>query len=173
MALLYSKINKDFKTGDLVIWDSESYSNFFEFVLFLYQKILGARYTHVGVVMVSGGRTYVVEATPPRVRIFPLRECEDFYIIPINMSQDPEKLENFLTEKVGFKYSLLDLAKSVLGIANSKKDYYCSELACDFYCHFGYIADRKAGFVPDTLINAVARVANKEPEKVIIDLGNL
>ena len=173
MSYLYSEIKKEIKTGDLIAWDSPKYSSLLTFVLFLYQKITGTLYTHVGIVVKIGGRLYVVEAVPPMVRIFPLENHKRFYWIDATINAPAVKQLNFLTAKVGKPYSILDMFKIYLNMENSKEDYYCSELAADFYTHFGYITDPEAGYSPDTIVKAISEREGVDVVKVLMDKGNV
>ena len=173
MSALYSQIRHEIKTGDLIAWDTEKISSFFGFLLFLYQKIFGAKYTHVGVVVQMGGRVFLVEATPPEVRLIPLKMTSDFYLIKTAMPSNRDAQIEFLLSNLGKKYSLVDLVKSLFKIGNSENDFYCSELAGLFYNEFGYLTDRDAGFTPDTIVNAIADKAGTKPIKVMIDKANV
>ena len=173
MSVLYSEIRKDIKTGDLLVWDTEEFSSFFGFVLFLYQKILKAKFTHVGVVVRMGERLFLVEATPPEVRLVPISMFDDFYIIHTDMRPDQRRYLKFLFSAIGKKYSLVDLVKSIFKVQGSSKDYYCSELASDFYNSFGYISDPTAGQTPDSIVFSIMEKTGTAPTKVFVDKGNL
>ena len=148
-------------------------NTFFGFVLYLYQKILKANYTHVGVAVRMGGRVFLVEATPPEVRLVPLTMCGDFIHIKTDMTSDEQRMMTALYSHLGKKYSIFDLIKSKIGLGNDINELYCSELASDFYNTFGYLTDKKAGITPDSLVEAVLKKSGSVPVDVIIDKGNL
>lgn len=173
MTDLYSEIRSKIKTGDLIATDEAPIDSFFGLVLSLYQKILGAKYTHVGVAVRMGGRVFVVEATPPEVRLVPISMFGDFKLIQTEMKDNENAQLEFLFASLGKKYSIFDMLKGTLGITGDNSDYYCSELAGDFYNSFGYITDRKAGHSPDSIVEAVLEKAKVEPILVAIDKGNL
>lgn len=172
MSHLFSEIHTKIKTGDLVAWNTPKYKSFLTFVLFLYQKITGSVFTHVGMVVKIGGRLYVVEAVPPMVRLFPLENYKHFFWIDAAVKAPASKQLTFLTAKVGKPYSILDMFKSHIGMENSKDDYYCSELAADFYYNFGYIKNTDVGYDPDSIVNAISEVGYSPIVKVIMDKGN-
>lgn len=173
MTDLYSEIRNKIKTGDLIATDEAPIDSFFGLVLSLYQKILGAKYTHVGIAVRMGGRVFVVEATPPEVRLVPISMFGDFKLIPTDMKGSENSHLEYLFSSLGKKYSILDMLKGTLGIAGSNSDYYCSELAGDFYNSFGYLVDRTVGHSPDSIVEAVIAKAKVEPILVVIDKGNL
>lgn len=173
MSVLYSEMRKKIKTGDLIAYDTEEIDSFFGSVLFAYQKILKAKYTHVGVAVCLGNRVFMMEATPPEVRLIPVSMCGDFYHIETKMSVSESSMIDNLCTHIGKKYSLLDLFKSHFNFSNNPNDLYCSELAGDFYNTFGYLSDRKAGRTPDSIIEAVLKRSGSTPVKVSIDKGNL
>lgn len=173
MTDLYSEIRSKIKTGDLIATDEAPIDGFFGLVLYLYQKILGAKYTHVGIAVRMGGRVFVVEATPPEVRLVPISMFGDFKLIPVEMKGPEDAKLEFLFASLGKKYSIMDMLKGTLGIVGNKDNYYCSELAGDFYNSFGYLVDRTVGHSPDSIVEAILEKTQVEPVLVVIDKGNL
>jgi len=172
MITLYSDIRKSLKTGDLVIWDTRKVGDIFDFILFLYQKIFKAKYTHMGVVVKIGDRYFIVEATPPKVRIWPLSKCRDFYLLKLDIPEKRTHLDSLL-RRVGIKYSLLDMARSIFRLSNNPDADYCSDLANNFYNEIGFMDDEDAGRSPDSLVEALIKVSGNEPFYVKNDRGNL
>ena len=173
MSVLYSEIRSEIKTGDLIAWNDAEIDSFFGFVLYLYQKILKANYTHVGVALRIGGRIFIVEATPPEVRLIPLKMTSDFYHIKANVKANPQNQIKFLLATLGTRYSLWDMVKAVFKLGRSNNDFYCSELAGHFYNEFGHLTDRDVGFSPDTIVNAMVKHTGNSPVKVTIDKANV
>lgn len=171
MITLYSAIRDELKTGDLIAWNTPKVTSFFTFVLYMYQKILKAEYTHVGVIVREGSRVFVLEATPPVVRLYPLSFSPEFFYIPVNRDDLEDELDHIL-HALGKPYSLLDLIKGLLKIKADDREYYCSELASEFYNRVGYIEDEWAGLTPDTLVRAVCKAGNVKPVFVKNDWGN-
>ena len=171
MTELYSKVRQELKTGDLLAWKTTKINSFFDFVLFLYQKILKAEYTHVGIVVKEGNRYFLVEATPPVVRLFPISLCDDFYHFSLDIDYKSSQVD-LLLRAIGKKYGLIDLIRSILRLGNDPSEYYCSELASRFYNDIGYIDDETAGLTPDKIIEAVTKDNQIKPTFVKIDKGN-
>lgn len=172
MAQLYSKLRPDMKTGDLLMWKTTRIGSLVDILLLLYQKMLGATYTHVGVLVKEGNRIFVVEATPPVVRLFPLSMAGNFYHIPLDITPN-EKHIDFLLSNLGKKYSLFDFIRSTFRIMNNNDDFYCSEFCSFFYNQIGLIDNDEAGLTPDYLVSEVVRVTGKQPVSVKNDKGNL
>lgn len=171
MANLYSKVRHDIKTGDLIAWKTTKITSFFTFVLYLYQKILGADFTHVGIAFREGDRLFVLEATPPAVRLHPLSLSGDFYHIPVSYDQQSSQID-YLLLTLGREYSIFDLLRSMFKLGNDNSDYYCSELCADFYNAVGYINNEWAGVTPDSLVNEVVKTSGTSPIFVKNDRGN-
>ena len=171
MANLYSKVRHEIKTGDLIAWKTTKITSFFTFILYLYQKILKAQYTHVGVAVREGDRVFVLEATPPVVRLFPLSLSGDFYHIPTKFDRKSTQLD-FLLLTLGRKYSLLDLIRSSFKFGSDNADYYCSELCADYYNAIGHINNEWAGETPDAIVHEILKVNQNEPIFVKNDRGN-
>lgn len=176
MSVRYSEIRDTLKTGDLVSWKAGKVNSFFTAILKIYQKILKPKSVHVGIVFVVGGRTFVVEARPPVVRIYPLSRMEDFYLIRTNIPDDKANVD-FLLQEVGVKYGILDLIRGLLfADGKNNKELYCSELASIYYEDIGTIDVNKfpeAWRTPDNLIEAVCDATGSSPIYVEIDKGNL
>lgn len=172
MQVLYSQKRHEMKTGDIIAWNKVIITSFFDFILFLYQKILKANFTHVGVVVVMGDRYFILEATPPMVRLYPISLTDDFYYLPLDLPDNSTHLD-ILFKKIGVKYSIIDAITSMFSLSNNPSTEYCSELAGKYYNDIGYIYDSKAGLVPDTLMKALIEQSGKELIFIKNDRGNL
>lgn len=176
MSVRYSEIRDTLKTGDLVSWKAGKVDSFFTAILKIYQKILKPKSVHVGIVFVVGGRTFIVEARPPVVRIYPLSRMEDFYLIRTNIPDDKANVD-FLLQEVGVEYGILDLIRGLLfADGKNNKELYCSELASIYYEDIGTLDVNKfpeAWRTPDNLIEAVCDATGSSPIYVEIDKGNL
>lgn len=172
MSIKYSEIRDQIKTGDLLAWKTKKIGSLSDMVLYLYQKIFKVEYSHVGVVVVLGGRVFVIEATPPVVRLYPLSRKDDFYWVTCGLAEKQNYIE-YLFNTVGNSYSLLDLIKSCLHIKLNNSDFYCSELVGDFYKYAGLLDSDEYGQMPHILVNAVVSATNKQPVFVSIDKGNI
>lgn len=169
----YSEVKDKIRTGDLIAFTTTKYNSFLTFILFLYQRLLGATYTHVGIIVRTGNSTFVVEAVPPLVRIYPVENLSSFYWIDATVSAPNAKQLEFLMKRVGTPYSILDMFKGTIGMENNLNNYYCSELAADFYYNFGYIHDRSLGHTPDSIVKAIMERGNEKAIHVVVDRGNL
>ena len=172
MFAKYSEIRPTIRTGDLLAWNITSPSDMGDLFLYSYQKIFNIKYSHVGIAAVLGGRLFVVEAIPPVVRLYPISRKSNFYLIPCNIDEKPGYLE-YLFNDLGKDYSLLDLFKTCIGLKASDKDFYCSELAGDFYKFVGLLDSEKYGKMPHILVDQVIKVTGKEPLLVVVDKGGI
>lgn len=172
MANLYSEIRDTIKTGDLLIWKTTKINSLIDFILYLYQKIFKAKFTHVGVAVALGNRVLLVEATPPVVRLYPLSLLDDFYLLKTDITYKNKHLD-ILFEDLGKKYSLIDLIKYLFKIGRSNNHYYCSKLASKFYNEIGLIDDEDAGLTPDSIVEAVKKATSSAITFVKIDRGNI
>lgn len=173
MSVLYSRMRSEIKTGDLIAYKTKEIDSFFGSILYFYQKILKAKYTHVGIAVRIHERVFIVEATPPEVRLVPIPLCGDFYYIKTDLEASEERKLSILFSYLGNKYSLIDLIKAKFNITNDPSNLYCSELAQEFYNMFGYLPNRRAGITPESIVKEVVKRSGNEPVKVTIDKGNL
>lgn len=174
--VLYSVARKEMQTGDLLLWKKEKITSFFSLILVLYQKIFKATYIHVGMVVVLGDRRFILEATPPVVRLYPISMLDDFYWIKTNIANNPSHID-VLLKNIGKPYSIIDFFTGLLGIGGSSNDYYCSEQAAEFYRYIGYVQGEdidNVGKTPDSIAEAVLKASgHMEPTYVNNDKGNL
>ncbi|QXN70522.1 hypothetical protein AGENTSMITH_118 [Bacillus phage vB_BspM_AgentSmith] len=169
---LLSKIQPELRSGDLLAWKTTKINSFFDFILFLYQKIFKAEFTHVAIVAIIGDRQFIVEATPPVVRLFPISMTDDFYLIKTDLELNSRHYD-LLLKNLGKPYGLWDFVKGIFGIGSSDDSYYCSELAGNFYNNIGYIVDDEAPHTPHALVRAVLKKSKHEMIFVRNDRGNL
>lgn len=172
MVKLYSDIRGELQTGDLLAWKVTRVSSFFDFILFLYQKIFKVEFSHVAVVLKLEGRYFIVEATPPRVRIYPISMCDDFYYIKTNVKKNNKKYVPLLLKHIGKSYSIFDLVKGMLNMKSSDKSLYCSELAYNFYKDIGFITDETSGLTPQSLVDKIVSITESDIVYVSVDKGN-
>lgn len=169
---LLSQIQTELRTGDLLAWKTTKIDSLFDFVLFLYQKTFKADFTHVAIVVIIGDRRFIVEATPPVVRLYPISMCDDFYLVKTDLTLDSRHYDRLL-KNLGKPYGLLDYFKGVFGIGSSEDSFYCSELSGNFYNNIGYIIDDEASHTPHALVKAVLKKSKHEMIFVRNDRGNL
>lgn len=173
MAVLYSNIRNEIRTGDLIIWKTTAVEDIFDLFLLLYQKIFKAKWTHMAIATRMESRVLLTEATPPVSRLFPLSaKNRDFYWIKTNIEERDSHIAYLLT-LLGREYSILDFFRSKLKIKLSSKQDYCSDLASEFYNEIGYIDDEDAGVTPDALVAAIMKASGNKPIFVKMDRGNL
>lgn len=186
MTVLYSKVRHEIQTGDLLAWRTTKINSFISLVLFLYQKIFKAKFSHVGVAVRVADRIFIVEAVPPVVHVVPLSQEGTFYWIPAGMTNtagerftqlplgaDEGAMIQHLLSTVGKPYSLVDFFKGLLKLGNSVSDYYCSEQAGEFYNSFGRLTNEDAGDHPDRLVDELVKAVGIEPIEVFMDKGNI
>lgn len=172
MSVLYSEIRDEIETGDLLAWRIKHVGSFTDLILLLYQKILKARFSHVGIAVKIGNRYFLLDATPPVVRLIPISMTGDFYLIKTNLKVKPRQVD-LLLEHIGKKYDLIDLVRGVFGIKKNKDNFYCSELANYFYKKIGFVSEIDTGLTPDCLINYVVQKHSLTIVEIKNDRGNL
>lgn len=139
----YSDVRQTIKTGDLLFWTG----NCFE--CRIVRVFTGSTYSHVGIAWVVGDRIFVLEATPPVVRIYPLSNKVPFFLV-----KAPEELSakalTFALEHVGKPYSRWEAIKAYLGLLLDKnKTWECVEYTQETWRVDGYSMNVRA--VPELL----------------------
>lgn len=129
----YPDIRDTLKSGDIVVASKGNIKSFNNFLSLLIRVFTASSYSHVGVVVKLGNRCFVVEATPPVVRLFPLSKLDSFYVIKMEQDWSGED-ENRLFEYVGLPYSDWNSIVSYFTrrpLANGKLQ--CAQLVSSFY----------------------------------------
>lgn len=131
------------REGDLLIWGSNDSSWLSSFFLYIVRLFTMSNYAHVSVAVDMFGKIGTVEATLPEVRAVRLRDCDEFYVIPMGVEMTAE-LRELLISKLGMKYGLLDAIRAYLGMKNlDKTRYQCAELTHEFYEAAGIVLGDK------------------------------
>lgn len=121
------------KTGDLLVWKKDQHNKLSNFFLSGVRFFTQSEFAHVGIAWRFGKRLFVIEATIPQVRIFPVSSKDEFYHIPMGVTVT-EEAEEFIFAQVGKPYSIWDAMKAYMGNTLEDQDrYQCVELAMAFY----------------------------------------
>ena len=129
----YQEIRDKLKSGDIIVCCKGNMKSFKGFLSLLVRVVTASSYSHVGVVIKLGNRCFVVEATPPVVRLYPLSKLDSFYVIKMEQRLSRED-ENRLFEYVGLPYSDWNSIVSYFTrkpLANGKLQ--CAQLVSSFY----------------------------------------
>lgn len=129
----YQEIRDELKSGDIIVACKGNMQSFNGFISLFIRIVTASSYSHVGVVIKLGNRCFVVEATPPVVRLYPLSKLDSFYVIKMEQALSRED-ENRLFEYVGLPYSDWNSIVSYFTgkpLANGKLQ--CAQLVSSFY----------------------------------------
>lgn len=127
----YSEIRDEFKSGDIIAFSHYKWASYYDLQVQAVRLFSFSEYTHVGVVVVLGGRVWLAESVTPVVRLVPLSNFakDGFYVIPTRTEMSEEELE-FLLSKVGLaKYSKWQAILAYLDRLELGKDdlFECAE----------------------------------------------
>lgn len=129
----YPEIRDKLRSGDIIVACKGNLKSFNGFLSLLIRVFTASSYSHVGIVVKLGNRCFVVEATPPVVRLYPLSKLDSFYVIKMEQEWSRED-ENRLFELVGLPYSDWNSVASYFTgrpLANGKLQ--CAQLVSSFY----------------------------------------
>lgn len=151
--VVYCDYRNKIKSGDLLAWDKGRKGFIAGLLMKIVKLATGSKYCHVGIAWKSGGRLFVIEATPPAVRLTPLSVIKSFYHIPMKIRW-LSKYNDYLLDKIGLKYSIKDCIRAYFGkLSPDNDEYQCAELACEFYKSIGI--DLGESYEPGILVKAV------------------
>lgn len=106
-ALTYSGIRDQIRSGDLVALTHKKWGSWYDLQVQLVRTFTQSEYCHVGMLLVFGGRVWVLESVRPVVRMVPLSTIavDDFYWIPLNAPISDAELEAALADVGIAQYS--------------------------------------------------------------------
>ena len=123
---------KGIETGDLLVWDTTGLRSKRDLQLQLVRTFTRSEYTHVGIAYRTKDEVFVVEATPPSVRLFPLRKLLPVYHVDLHLKLNDDHLD-YLFRYIGEDYSLIDVVMTAFGKPKKDRKWHCAELCKDFY----------------------------------------
>ena len=129
----YHEIRDELRSGDIIVASKGNLKSFNNFLSLLIRVFTASSYSHVGVVIKLGARCFVVEATPPEVRLYPLSRLDSFYVIKMEAEWTKDD-ENRLFDYVGKPYSDWNsIASYITGKPLNNGKLQCAQLVSSFY----------------------------------------
>lgn len=92
------------RSGDILAFSHGSWRTWQGIKTNIVRIATRSTYSHIGLAWVQGGRVFVLEAVKPKVRIFPLSQSGEFYLLPMGAMWKLET-EQFALASVGVGYS--------------------------------------------------------------------
>lgn len=155
----YSEIRPDIKTGDIIIFSTVKYKSIYSLLGFIVRFFTMSEYNHSGIAWVINGRCFLIEAQLPEVKITPLSRMGSFYHIPLNEKVTQADID-YLVNRVGEKYSLLEAIKSYLTINNpNDNSWICVELVQYFLNRINIPVDNL--YTPSDIVSFLIKQMNK------------
>lgn len=133
VSLLGCHKNRDFRNGDIILHTSKSNQSK------MIQEITGSKYSHVGIIYIKDGKTYVMEAVQP-IKLTPI---DEFIKRGVNSKYTvlryTEKLSDNQMNRM-YNYASKQLGKRYdLKFQWSDESMYCSELIFKIYDNAGIV----------------------------------
>ena len=139
------------KSGDLLAFSGGSWRSWNDIKVNLVRLFTRSTYSHVGLAWVVGGRVFVLEAVRPKVRIFPLSQRGDFFLIRLDASWRADT-EAFALARVGYDYSELDAVKGFLDCLEPGQVSQCAAFVLEVLRQDGTALGQRA--TPDAVVQA-------------------
>lgn len=132
--MLYANARPLIRSGDMLAWTHRAsmWKSWYDFKIGIVRMFSKSEYSHVGVAWVVGSRIFVLEAVTPKVRIFPLSKCGDFYWLPMNLEWKSDTEEVALSH-IGSDYSQWQALLAYFSISKNDNLFYCDEYARVIY----------------------------------------
>jgi len=152
--MLYSEHRDSIQSGDLLAWSHHGWALWYDFQIQVVRMFTRSEYAHVGIAWRTSGRLFVIEAVTPRVQIFPLSLCENFYHLSMGKELTWDA-EEFALSQVGEPYSKWMCLKAAFH--NLRKgdlgEWQCAKLANEILRVNGF--DFGETYEPTSLVQAV------------------
>ena len=155
----YSTVRSSIRSGDLLASSHGSWRSWNEIRTNLVRIFTRSTYSHVGLAWVVGGRVFVLEAVKPKLRIFPLSQWGDFYLVPVDASWRADT-EEFALARVGYDYSDLDAVKGFLDCLEPGKVSQCAAFVMEVLRNDGLVLGQRA--TPDAVVQAALELEGAE-----------
>lgn len=173
----YSEVADEIRTGDLLAWRVNRIDSVFSFLLYIYQWLFKATYSHTAIAVRLEGELFAVEATSPAVRMMPLWMLGNFYLFRAGVPERKSNLRSLL-KHLAKDYSLFDMVKNMFQFGTSDEELYCAEQCHEFYKDVGYFTsvideDESDIITPDKVVKKVMKQSGAVPEYIRIDKGNI
>ena len=163
MALLLNKNNRSYlekrhliKSGDLIVWGTKSDDSFLSFRN-LIKFFTASDFVHTAVAWNKSGRIFVLDAVMPRIRLKPLSDMRQCYLVPMNIHWN-DGLEKKLLSYVGQEYSVPQAIMSYFTRPLKDDKWHCVEVVKDFYEYAGLKIDSK--YIPGDFVEAAIKKRN-------------
>lgn len=126
-VLQYKECMRCVKTGDILAFTGPKVGSRTHFFAYLVRLFTMSEYSHVGIAYKMENRLYLLEAQVPEVRITPMGDRGNYYLIPMNVKV-PQTVVDSLLREVGEEYSIMEALRSYFGLNNFKdKKWICTE----------------------------------------------
>lgn len=155
--LVYTAKRDLIQSGDLLVWSTTNNEAFWTYRS-LVRFFTRSDYAHVAVAVLIANRVMIVDVAVPRIKIRPLSEMSDCYLIKMGLDWNPS-LEQKLLSYVGKRYSLLQAVMSYFTKPFKDDKWQCVEVAKDFYTFAGIEID--SDYTPSGLVKAILNMSNK------------
>lgn len=159
----YSQYREKIQSGDLIATSGGGKGWVRKLELNIIQSFTQSQFDHIGIAYREGDRVFLIEATPPEVRIGPLSNQLPFYHIAMNIEWQ-EAYTKYLFAKLGQRYSSWQALVSYFRKPEKDKAWQCAELVNDFYKKIKVSGN--FGYTPVSVIDECLRVSESGLIKV-------
>ena len=150
----YNVARPTIRSGDLLAFSSGSWRSWSDIKVNMVRIFTRSTYSHVGIAWVVSGRVFILEAVTPKLRIFPLSQRGEFYLLPLNAPWHGDT-ENVALSFVGYNYSYLEAAQGYLDRLETGRVGQCAAYVLQVMRHDGIDLGQRA--TPDAVVLAAQR----------------
>lgn len=122
----YIGIRNFIKSGDVIAFSHSGWKTFSDIESQIVRAFTRSEYSHVGIVLKMSERLFLLEAVVPEIRIVPLSNFNEFYLLSLERPLS-EEATDYALQKIGEKYSKWEAIMGFFDKTRNNKSWQCAE----------------------------------------------
>ena len=122
----YEDVRPTITSGDIIAFTHTGWSSWSDIESQIVRMATRSEFSHVAMAWVVAERIFLLEAVVPEIRIFPLSNFKEFFLlrncVPLSI-----EAEEFALSRVGEKYSKWEAIKGYFGRNRDDRYWQCAE----------------------------------------------
>ena len=122
----YEDVRSTITSGDVIAFTHMGWSSWSDIESQIVRMATRSEFSHVAIAWVVVERIFIIEAVVPEIRIFPLSNFKEFFILRTHIPMSIEA-EEFALSRVGERYSKWEAIKGYFGRNKDDRYWQCAE----------------------------------------------
>jgi len=122
----YEDVRSTITSGDIIAFTHMGWRSWSDIESQIVRMATRSEFSHVAIAWVVAERIFIIEAVVPEIRIFPLSNFKEFFILRTHIPMSIEA-EEFALSRVGERYSKWEAIKGYFGRNKDDRYWQCAE----------------------------------------------